>query len=80
MGKPYLETYKYSSMDKLPSESQTKATEQDFAVKPEQLKDFLTKKDLVGLATQKDLLEINTKLEQLQKKIQLNKMIEEGNK
>ena len=29
MGKPYLETYKYSSMDKLPSDSQTKATEQE---------------------------------------------------
>lgn len=80
MGKPYLETYKYSSMDNLPSESKTPDSAPDFAVKPEQLKDFLTKKDIEGFITQKDLAEIYTKLDQLQKKIKINEMIKEGDK
>ncbi len=80
MGKPYLETYKYSSMDNLPSESKTPDSTPDFAVKPEQLKDFLTKKDIEGFITQKDLAEIYTKLDQLQKKIKINEMIKEGDK
>lgn len=80
MGKPYLETYKYYSMNNLPAESKTPDSTPDFAVKPEQLKDFLTKKDIEGFITQKDLAEIYTKLDQLQKKIKINEMIKEGDK
>lgn len=80
MGKPYLESYKYSSMDKLPSEPKTPLQGSDFGVKPEQLKDFLTKKDIEGFITKNDLSEIYTKLDQLQKKIQINEMIKEGSK
>ena len=80
MGKPYLETYKYYSMNNLPAESKTPDVTPDFAVKPEQLKDFLTKKDIEGFITQKDLAEIYTKLDQLQKKIKINEMIKEGDK
>lgn len=68
MGKPYLETYKYSSIDKSLNQTETKPTVQDFGVKPEQLKEFLTRKDLDDLYS---------KIEQLQKKINLNNLIEE---
>lgn len=68
LGKQALETYKYSSLDKSLNNSEIKPTEQDFGVKPEQLKDFLTRKDLDDLYL---------KIEQLQKKINLNSLIEE---
>ena len=54
------------------------ATPQENFVKPEQLKGFLTLKDAEGFITRKDLDEIYAKLELLQKKIQINKIIEEG--
>mgnify|MGYP003293358250 CR=1 FL=1 len=68
LGKQALETYKYSSLDKSLNDSENKPTAQDFGVKPEQLKDFLTRKDLDDLYL---------KIEQLQKKINLNSLIEE---
>lgn len=68
MGKQALETYKYSSLDKSSNQTETKPTVQDFGVKPEQLKEFLTRKDLDDLYS---------KIEQLQKKINLNNLIEE---
>lgn len=68
LGKQALETYKYSSLDKSSNEEQNKPTTQDFGVKPEQLKEFLTRKDLDDLYS---------KIEQLQKKINLNNLIEE---
>lgn len=68
LGKQALETYKYSSLDKSLNQAETKPTVQDFGVKPEQLKEFLTRKDLDDLYS---------KIEQLQKKINLNNLIEE---
>ena len=68
LGKQALETYKYSSLDKSLNETENKPTAQDFGVKPEQLKDFLTRKDLDDLYS---------KIEQLQKKINLKNLIEE---
>lgn len=79
-GKPHFETYNYSSMDKLPTENETKPTSQDLFVKKEDLVDFLTKKDLDGVLTRKDLEEINSKLGQLEKKLKISKMIEESDK
>ena len=80
MGKPYLETYKYSSMDNLPSElkSQPQTSKNDGI--STDLGNFLTKKDAEMFPTRKELDDIYKKLEQLQKKIQLNKVIEEGEK
>ena len=78
MGKPTLESYKYSSLDKSSNDIEITATPQENFVKPEQLKDFLTLKDAEGFITRKDLDEIYAKLEHLQKKIQINKIIEEG--
>lgn len=78
MGKPTLESYKYSSLDKSSNDVEITATPQENFVKPEQLKGFLTLKDAEGFITRKDLDEIYAKLELLQKKIQINKIIEEG--
>lgn len=68
LGKQALETYKYSSLDKSLNEAENKPTAQDFGVKPEQLKDFLTRKDLD---------DIYSKIEELKKKINLNNLIGE---
>ena len=78
MGKPFLETYKYYPMNNLPDELKTKPSEPIFDGKPKVNDDFLTKKDAESFLTQKDLEEINKKLEQLQKKVQISKMIKEG--
>ena len=64
MGKPTLESYKYSSLDKVSNETQTQATELNLFVKREELKDFLTTKDLT---------EINEKINKMQKQL-LNKI------
>ena len=80
LGKQTLEGYKYYSLDKSSNQTETKPTEQENFVKPEQLKDFLTSKDIEGFITRKDLEEIYKKLEQIQKKIQINKVIEEETK
>lgn len=77
MGKPTLESYKYSSLDKLSNETQTQATRADLFVKREELSNFLTQKDLDGFITRKDLEEINSKLAQLQKKIQIKDLVKE---
>ena len=74
MGKPTLESYKYSSLDKLSNEQQTQPTEPNSFVKREELTDFLTKKDLSGFLTTKDLTEIKEKLDRLQKQIEINKI------
>lgn len=76
-GKPQFKTYNYSSMDKLPSEPQKSATEPDLFVKKDELKDFLTKKDIEGLVTAKDLTEINEKLAKMQRQIEINKIEKE---
>lgn len=81
MGKPYLETYKYYSMSNLPQEQKTSDGDGKFDGKPAQSEQYLTRKDLVGLVTLKDLEDINTKIDQLQKKIKINDMMSgEGKK
>lgn len=75
MGKPYLETYKYYSMSNLPQEQKTSDGDGKFDGKPAQSEQYLTRKDLVGLVTLKDLEDINTKIDQLQKKIKINDMM-----
>lgn len=75
MGKPYLETYKYYSMSNLPQEQKTNDSDGKFDGKPAQSEQYLTRKDLVGLVTLKDLEDINTKIDQLQKKIKINDMM-----
>ena len=77
MGKPTLESYKYSSLDKLSKETQTQPTELNLFVKREELNDFLTKKDLNGFLTAKDLTEINEKLAKMQKQLEINKIEKE---
>ena len=80
MGKPYLETYKYSSMDNLPTQSKTQPQDGKIDGGSQDLGNFLTKKDAEMFPTRQELDDIYKKLEQLQKKIQLNKVIEEGDK
>ena len=80
MGKPYLETYKYYPLSNLPQKEKTSPQQGDFDGKSQQSEDFLTKKDAESFLTKQDLDEVYKKLEQLQKKIQINKMFEEGNK
>lgn len=75
MGKPYLETYKYYSMSNLPQEQKTPDGDGKFDGKSTQSEQYLTRKDLVGLVTMKDLEDINTKIDQLQKKIKINDMM-----
>lgn len=77
MGKPTLETYKYSSLDKLSNESQTQTTESNLFVKRDELSEFLTKKDIDGFLTTKDLTEVNEKLAKIQKQIEINKIAKE---
>lgn len=76
-GKPHFKTFTYSSLDKLSNETQTQATGADLFVKREELSNFLTQKDLDGFITRKDLEEINSKLAQLQKKIQIKDLVKE---
>jgi hypothetical protein len=77
LGKQALETYKYSSLDNLPTDKEKPATELNSFVKKEELSEFLTKKDLNGFLTTEDLTEINEKLERLQKKLEINKLEKE---
>ena len=79
VGKQALETYKYSSLDKSLNNNETKPTEPENFVKPEQLKDFLTLKDLDEFITYKDLEKINSKLDQLEKKLKISQIIDGGN-
>ena len=80
MGKPYLETYKYYPLSNLPQNNQTHPEAGKNGGISTDLGNFLTKKDAEMFPTRQELDEIYKKLEQLQKKIQLNKVIEEGNK
>lgn len=77
LGKQALETYKYSSLDKSSNQTETKPTNQEIFVKPEQLKDFLTSKDTKDFLTRKDLEDLYTKIEQLQKKVQIKNIVED---
>lgn len=80
MGKPYLETYKYYPLSNLPQNNQTQPETGKNGGISTDLGNFLTKKDAEMFPTRQELDEIYKKLEQLQKKIQLNKVIEGGNK
>lgn len=80
MGKPYLETYKYYPLSNLPQNNQTQPETGKNGGISTDLGNFLTKKDAEMFPTRQELDDIYKKLEQLQKKIQLNKVIEEGNK
>ena len=79
-GKPHFKTYYFSSRDNLSQDTQIGTTESNLFAKKEELGNFLTKKEAESFLTKQDLEEFNKKLEQLQKKIQINKMFEEGNK
>lgn len=68
LGKQALETYKYCSLDKSLPDAENKPMEPDFFVKREELKDFLTRKDLEDLYSQ---------IDNLKKRVKLNNIIEE---
>ena len=80
MGKPYLETYKYYPLSNLPQKDEKSPEDGKNDFKMPDLGNFLTKEDAELFPTRKELDEIYKKLEQLQKKIQINKMFEEGSK
>ena len=75
MGKSTLEGFKYSKIDENSTETQTAEFDTKEFVKIDDLKDFITKNDISNFITRDDLKEIDTKLENIQKRIKINEIL-----
>lgn len=78
MGNPYLEVYKYSLVNDNAPEQKTSDIDPNLFVKKEEIKNFITKDDIKNFITREDLSNIDSKIEEIHKKINLNNIIKEG--
>ena len=77
MGKPTLESFKYSALTNNPNEDKSFKFDPSEFVKTGDLKDFLTRKDLEDFITKDDIKNLTIEMDKLKKKVEINN-IEKG--
>ena len=80
MGNTAFKTYKQVPLTNNSTEPQTSVIDPKEFVKTSDLKDFITKEDLGNFLTRDDLKPIDTKLQELQRRIKINDIMAEGDK
>lgn len=80
LGKSTLECYSYTRSTNNSTEPKNSVLDPKEFVKTSDLKNFITKDDLGNFLTRDDLKPIDTKLQELQRRIKINDIMAEGNK